>query len=72
MSTSLQRDFGRVGSKVELISEDVKQIKSDLKTIREELGARKAVRESDWKRMSIVAIVAAFVTHIIGWIKPFV
>lgn len=71
MDQSLQRDFGRLEAKVEIITEDTKAIKSDLAEIKQSLAARNAVRSSDLKRLGLVGILASIATHFIAWAKPF-
>lgn len=68
----LQRDVGRVEAKVEIITDDLRTIKADLSSIKESLGSRKAVLDSDWKRLSAVALFASMVTHIVNWAKPYI
>lgn len=69
---ALQRDFGRVETKVEVLTEDMKAVKKDLEEIKEILQTRKAVKESDWKRLSVIAVLASIATHIFNWVRPFI
>lgn len=66
----LQRDFGRVEAKVEILTEDVKVIKTDLAEIKKLLSNGAAIKENDWKRLSVTAILASIATHIFNWVKP--
>lgn len=66
----LQRDFGRVEAKVEILTDDMKIIKADLATIKDMVSSSKAVKESDWKRLSLAALLASVVTHIFNWLRP--
>lgn len=71
MDSQLQRDLGRVEAKVEIMSDDVKKIKDDLSTIKNQLISTGAVKESDWKRMSVVAVLASIATSVFNWVRPF-
>lgn len=68
----LQRDVGRLEAKVEIMSEDVKSIKNDMEEIKKALITRSAIIDSDWKRLSLVATLAAIGTHLFNWIRPFI
>lgn len=68
----LQRDVGRVEAKVEIMSEDLKTIKTDLEIIKRSLGDQKAVSLSDYKRLGLVAMLASLATTLINWFKPFI
>jgi len=67
----LQRDFGRVEAKVEILTDDVKIIKADLAEIKKLLSNGTAIKENDWKRLSVVAVLASIATSVFNWVKPF-
>lgn len=66
-----QRDLGRVETKVEYLQQDTAEIKKDLADIKKTLVMRSAVKESDWKRLTLVGLIASIVTHSVNWIRPF-
>lgn len=68
----LQRDVGRVEAKVEIMSDDLKAIKTDITSIKNALNSREAVSASDYKRFGLVAVLASIVTSIFNWVKPFI
>lgn len=68
----LQRDMGRVEAKVQIMSEDVKSMKGDLEEIKNTLLTARAVVDSDWKRLSLVATLAAIGTQLFNWFRPFI
>jgi hypothetical protein len=69
---ALQRDMGRLEAKVEIMTEDVKAIKDDMEQVKAAVLSRKTITESDWKRLSLVATLAALITQVINWTKPFI
>ncbi len=68
----LQRDVGRVEAKVEIMSDDLKTIKTDLAAIKLALSDQKAVSVSDYKRLGLVALLSSIATTIFGWVKPLI
>lgn len=69
---ALQRDMGRLEAKVEIMTEDVKSIKDYMEQVKAAVLSRKTITESDWKRLSLVATLAALITQVINWTKPFI
>lgn len=68
---NIQRDLGRIESKVEMQSEDIKDIKndisklhSDLSNIKEILAGTKARSELGWTQIGLISLFATFVSQI--------
>lgn len=68
---SLQRDMGRVEAKVEIIQTDISSIKKDLLAIKNEVLSKKAIVDSDWKRLALFGTIITLVNQMITWVKPF-
>lgn len=68
----IQRDLGRLEAKVEIMTDDLKSIKTDMEEIKKVLLTRSAVIDADWKRLSLVATLAAIGTQLFNWFKPFI
>lgn len=69
---NIQRDLGRIEATQAIMKEDVKQIKADLAVIKDSINGQTAVRETDWKRLTLMGILATLASQIISWLKPFV
>lgn len=68
---AIQRDLGRIEATQEIMKEDVKQIKTDLADIKNALAGQKAVKEIDWKRLSVLGLVVTIVNQIINGYRFF-
>lgn len=68
---AIQRDLGRIEATQEIMKEDVKQIKTDLADIKDALAGQRAVKETDWKRLSILGLVVTIVNQIINGYRFF-
>lgn len=68
---AIQRDLGRIEATQEIMKEDVKQIKTDLADIKDALNGQKAVKENDWKRLSVLGLIVTIVNQIINGYRFF-
>lgn len=68
---AIQRDLGRIEATQEIMKEDVKQIKTDLADIKNALSGQKAVKENDWKRLSVLGLIVTIVNQIINGYRFF-
>lgn len=66
---ALQRDMGRLEAKVEIMTDDLKSIKSDMDLVKKAVLQRSAIVDSDWKRLGLVATGAALITQFVNWSK---
>ena len=58
-----QRDLGRVQATQEIMQKDLEKIKVDLAEIKESIVGTKAVKETDWKRLSLFGIVITIINQ---------
>lgn len=68
---SIQRDLGRIEATQEIMKEDVKKIKTDLADIKNALAGQKAVKETDWKRLSAFGLIITIFNQVINGYRFF-
>lgn len=66
-----QRDFGKMEANVETLTKDMEQVKLDLSEIKNSLVGQKAVKETDWKRLSVLGLVVTIFNQIINGYRFF-
>lgn len=71
MDSSLQRDLGRIESKVESQSEDIKTMKADLNYVKTHIDGLKGQKQWKTEQLGLVAIFSAVVTQFINTLRPF-
>ena len=70
MDFQLQRDLGRVESKLEDARDDIRDLRAEVGELKTLLTQRQAVSTWNWKVLGGVAVVASILTHVINWVKP--
>ena len=78
MPTSIERDIGRMESKIEAAAENIQEIRTSQAEMRREiseihtaLAGQKAVREWNWKVIGSISAISIIVTQIVNYLKVF-
>ena len=79
MNTNIERDLGRIESKVEMQTEDIKTLKAniekvqtDLNQIKELLAAKKAKTELSWAMVLGISTVATIFSQVFNIAKHWI